>query len=407
MMLTAVAVDMILLFLALETFSIALYVLSGFARDERESQEAGLKYFLMGAFASAFLLYGIALIYAATGTTNLIAIGQHISGTPIGPTADFSTITQAFPHTLWIGFALALSALCFKIALVPFHQWTPDVYMGAPVSVTGFMAAGTKAAAFAALVRYLWTGFPALETVWVPALAAIALLSMFLGNLSALFQSDMKRMLGYSAVAHGGYVLVAVIAGPPNGIGAAVFYLLAYAFMNLGAFGVLAAIGPILRDEPAADQGPESARAVRDASSLADLRGLANNHLSLATALTIFLVSLTGIPPMAGFIGKWYIVSAAVDSWLVILAAAVVINSVLSALYYLRPVLVMFVESPSKSPSERQLRERPILVPSPLAAAIAVCAAATLLAIVFSGPLVSAADSADSLIQYVASAAVH
>ncbi|MCB0216580.1 MAG: NADH-quinone oxidoreductase subunit N [Caldilineae bacterium] len=362
MMLLAVANDLVLVFLAIETFSIALYVLSGFLRGHRFSQEAAFKYFVLGAFSAGFLLYGIALVYAATGTTNLTLIAWVLEGE-----------IHALPPLLFVGFGLMLVGLGFKVAMAPFHQWTPDVYEGAPTTVTAFMAAGTKAAAFAALIRILWSGFGPVAPAWAPLLASLALLTMVVGNLAALVQVDLKRMLAFSAVAHAGYLLVAVVAGGPAGDGAALFYLLAYALMNLGAFGVLMAIGPV---------GPEG----RDATNLADLKGLARRHPGLALALAIFLLSLTGLPPMIGFLGKWYIFQAAVGSGYTWLAVAVMVNSVVSAFYYLRPIVLMtMAEAEPDLPA--------ITVPTASAMAIAVSALLVVTALILGQPLVSAAQA--------------
>ncbi len=360
MMLLTLANDLVMIFLAIETFSIALYVLSGFLRDRRASLEAAFKYFVLGAFSAGFLLYGIALVYASTGSTNLSLIGHLLEHEQVGVTP-----------LLLVGFGLMLVGLGFKVAIVPFHQWTPDVYEGAPKTVTAFMAAGTKAAAFAALLRVLWTGFGPLADSWAPALAFLALATMIIGNLSALVQEDLVRMLAFSAVAHAGYLLVAVVAGGPEGEGAMLFYLLVYALMNIGAFACILAIGPV---------GEEG----RDATNLRDLKGLAARHPGLALALSIFLFSLTGLPPTAGFLAKWYIFQAAVGAGYAWLAVAVVIASVLSAFYYLRPIVMMTMAAPEdEAPA--------IQVPQGSAVAIAVSALLVATALVFGGPLVSAA----------------
>lgn len=361
MMLLAVANDLVLIFLAIETFSIALYVLSGFLRDERPSQEAAFKYFLLGAFSAGFLLYGIVLIYASTGSTNLTLIA-----------AVLEQQIETLPPLLYVAFGLMLVGLGFKVSIVPFHQWTPDVYEGAPTTVTAFMSAGTKAAAFAALIRVLWTGFAPISDQWIPVLSLLALLTMVVGNLAALVQSDLKRMLAYSAVAHAGYLMVAVIAGLPAGASAALFYLLVYALMNIGAFAALLALGP---------QGPEG----RDATSLSDLRGLSARHPGLTIALTIFLLSLTGLPPMAGFLGKWYVFQAAIDAGLNGLAIAVVLSSVVSAFYYLRPVVLMTMAEPEADAPKIELA-------TPSAVVLAVTALVLASAMLLGRPLVSAAQ---------------
>jgi NADH-quinone oxidoreductase subunit N len=351
MMLVSMANDLILIFLGIETFSIALYVLAGFLRGERISQEAALKYFVLGAFAAGFLLYGIALIYAATGTTNLVLLGTILAAQ-----------ANNLPAMVYVALGLILVGLGFKVAMAPFHQWTPDVYQGAPLTVTAFMAAGTKTAAFAALARILWVGFAPLAEVWVPLLGALAVVTMVVGNLAALVQADLKRMLAYSAVAHAGYLLVAVVAGPAaGGTSAMLFYLLVYAVTNLGAFGALAAIGPV---------GKEG----RDATQLDDLRGLARRHAALAFALALFLLSLTGLPPTAGFLGKWGIFQASINAEQAWLATLMVLNSVLSAFYYLRPVVIMTTVDPTDP--------APIAVPTASSLTVAGTALVVALAIV-------------------------
>lgn len=342
MMMVASARDLLVVFLGIETLSIALYVLAGFARTRLASNEAALKYFLLGAFATGFLLYGIALIYAATGQTSLARIGE------LGPTG-FAT---ASPHLLHIGMALLLIGLGFKAALVPFHQWTPDVYEGSPTPVTAFMAVGAKAAAFAALLRVFPGAFgdPANAPLWHDIVLVMAVLTMTFGNVVAVAQSSLKRMLAYSSIAHAGYALIGVLAAGPeashdtgapgvgSAVGSVVFYLIVYAIMNLGAFAALVYF------ESAHEAKPGEVWDVEDANlTVDDLRGSAARHPLAAAAFTVFLLSLAGIPPLAGFFGKLYIFQAAMRQGLYGLLIVAVLNTVISVYFYLRPVIAMYL----------------------------------------------------------------
>lgn len=331
MMLMGAANDLIIIFIALELVSIPLYVLSGIRRPDLLSEEAALKYFLLGAFASGFIVFGIALIYGATGSTRLPAVWQAVSAIVEGGS---STV-----YLLLLGVGLVAVSLSFKVAAVPFHMWTPDVYEGAPTPVTAFMSVGTKTASFAALLRVLLVGLPTLviaqgtRAAWVDALAVMAALTMILGNLAAIWQTNLKRLLAYSSIAHAGYVLVAVAAaGHPGvadrGVQAALLYLLAYTFTNLGAFAVVIAV------ERNDGSGVE----------LENFTGLGRQHPLLALLMTLFLLSLTGIPLTAGFVGKWYVFLSAVDAGLVWLAVLGVVTSVFGAYYYLRVVVAMFLQ---------------------------------------------------------------
>ena len=326
MMLMAAATDLIVIFLGLEIMSISLYILAGFNGRQFASAEAGMKYFILGAFASAFFLYGAALTYGATGTTNLAEIGAWLSGgSPFSPNPD--------PMAL-VGLALLLIGFAFKVAAVPFQWWTPDVYQGAPTSVTAFMSVGAKAAGFAALIRVLYVSFgdSAYAAEWTLALAVLAVLTITFGNLAALAQSDVKRMLGYSSIAHAGYILVGVAAGNQSGVRAVLFYLLPYAFMTVGAFAVAAVIER--RDE--------------FSTTLRDYDGLSQREPLLAAAMAIFMLSLTGIPPLVGFWGKLFVFRAAVEAGLTWLAVVGVINSVISAFYYLGVVVHMVMRDPAQ-----------------------------------------------------------
>ncbi len=316
MMFLGGAEDLIVLFLGLEVMSVAVYVLAGYNRANAFSAEAALKYFLIGAFASGFLLYGIALVYGATGTTNLSLVGAQLAG-------------KSLPLMAALGLGLLLIGFGFKVAAVPFHMWAPDVYDGSPTPVTGFMATGVKAAAFASLVRVLMEAFPSAVSLWQPIVAAMAIASMVLGNLVALTQRSLKRMLAYSSIAHAGYLLTAAWPGSPAGAGAVLLYLLAYSLTTLAAFGFLAALG----------RGGE-----RDVT-LDDLAGLAATRPGIAFGLTVCMLSLLGFPGTFGFIGKWYILTAVVAEGHYILPVIVVLTSVVSAGYYLPVIMAMYMRS--------------------------------------------------------------
>jgi NADH-quinone oxidoreductase subunit N len=315
MMFLGGAEDLIVLFLGLEVMSVAVYVLAGFNRASPSSAEAALKYFLIGAFASGFLLYGIALVYGATGTTNLSLAGAQLAGRGLSPMAA-------------LGLGLLIIGFGFKVAAVPFHMWAPDVYDGSPTPITGFMATGVKAAAFAALVRVLMETFPGAANVWQPIIAGLAIASMVLGNLVALAQRSLKRMLAYSSIAHAGYLLAAVWAGTPAGAGAVLLYLLAYSLTSLAAFGLLAVLG----------RGGE-----RQVSN-DDIAGLAASRPGIAFGLSVCMLSLLGFPGTFGFIGKWYILSAVVAEGQYWLPVIVVLTSVISAGYYLPVIMAMYMK---------------------------------------------------------------
>jgi len=317
MMLMGGAADLLVVFLGLELMSLSAYVLAGIRRRSPASAEAALKYFLLGAFASGFLLYGIALVYGATGSTNLYTIALQLVDAQAG----------ARPM-LGIGVALLLVGFGFKVSAVPFHMWAPDVYDGAPTPVTAFMATAVKAAGFAALMRIALIAFGEASATWQTTIWWLALATMAAGNLVALAQRRLKRMLAYSSIAHAGYLLVAVAAASPSGGSAFVFYAFAYTAMTLGAFAVLAAVG-------------------RDGESdvlIDDLDGLAARRPWLAFAMTVFMLSLLGFPGTAGFIGKWLILTAAVDAGQTSLAVLLVLASVLSAGFYLPVVMAMYMK---------------------------------------------------------------
>ena len=314
MMLLASANDLIVVFLAIELMSLSLYVMAGIFKTRLVSSEASMKYFLLGALASSFLLYGIALVYGATGSTGFERIAAALGEQR--PSAMFLT-----------GVGLVLVGFGFKISAVPFHMWAPDVYEGAPTSVTVLIATGSKAAAFAALIRLLGGGLRSAQPDTTTVLWVLAALTMTVGNVVAVAQSNLKRMLAYSSVAHVGYMLVGLVAGGAGGAGAVLFYLLAYAFTTAGAFGV------ILLCE----------RERGEAVDVRDYGGLARRHPLLAAALTLFLLSLIGIPPLAGFFAKFYLFGAAIRAGYVALAVIAVLNSAVAAYYYLRVVVYMYM----------------------------------------------------------------
>jgi len=324
MMLMATATDLLVVFLALEVLSLAVYVMTGLRRESPEATEAAFKYFLLGGFSSAFFLYGIAFTYGVTGSTHLDRIGQLMSA-------------QAAPATPMqrLALALLLVGFGFKISAVPFQMWTPDAYEGAPPAVAGFMSTGVKAAAFAAFARVFLAAFEPLRPEWSAIVWVIAAATMVVGTIVGVVQTNVKRMLAYSSIAHAGYLLVALVSGNDVGRGAILFYLLAYAVSNLGAFGVIALLETTERPN---DQ-------------VRDYAGLWNGHPGLAALMTVFLLSLGGFPPLAGFIAKWYVFSAAVKAGYYWLAIIGVLTSVVSVFFYLRIVVMMYM-----TPSEATAR---------------------------------------------------
>ena len=319
MMVMGSATDLIVVFLALETFSLALYIMCSLNRSNPRSSEAGMKYLLLGAFASAFFVYGAALIYGATGSTQYSAIAAAL----LGSTGQLGL--------LYPGIALLVVGFGFKVSLVPFHMWTPDVYQGAPTPVTAFMSVGTKAAAFAAFIRVLLSALPTEHATWSWMLAILAVVTMTLGNFAALRQGSLKRMLAYSSIAHAGYVLVGLVGGTAGSANAAIFYLFTYAFMNIGAFAVIIVL------ERANENDALQNRAA----------GIGKRWPMLALVMAIFMFSLSGVPPLAGFFGKLFVFKAAVDGGFAWLAAVAMLNSAVAAYYYLRVTVAMYLEEPT------------------------------------------------------------
>ena len=322
MMLMASATDLLVIFLALEVLSLAVYVLTGLRRESPAGAEAAFKYFLLGAFSSAFFLYGIAFAFTISGSTRLDQLGTAIAS---GPNQTLALLAVGL---LAVGF-------CFKVSAVPFHMWTPDAYEGAPTIVTAFMSTGVKAAAFGAFARVFLSALEPMQEHWVPMLSAIAIATMVLGAVMGVLQNNIKRMLAYSSIAHAGYLLLGIIAGNSAGKSAVLFYLLTYAVANLGALGIVSLLGT----------------ASRPHDQLRDFGGLWKTRPALAGLMTVFLLSLGGFPPTAGFIGKWYIFSAAVQEghyWLAIIG---VLSSVVSVFFYLRIVVMMYMTEDDAAPA--------------------------------------------------------
>jgi len=352
--LMAAGSDLILIFLGLEISSISTYILAGYLRHDPRSGESALKYFFLGSFATAFLLYGVALAYGATGSTRLDVIRQAIQKNEANP-----ALIAAAAGLLFVG-------LGFKVSAAPFQVWTPDVYQGAPSPVAAFLSTGPKAAAFAVFLRVFLSALPSAGGGWGWLLWVSALLSMTIGNFAALVQTDVKRMLGYSSIAHAGYVLVAFAARTEIGTAAAMFYLAAYAFMNIGAFVVVSHF---------ANRGEQY-------TAIEDYAGLAGRQPLLAALLGIFLLSLVGIPLTGGFFGKFYIFRAAVNGGLIWLAVLGLLNSAVAAYYYLRVIVVMYMHEPKQ---EGPAPVEPM--PASIAATLVLSAAATFLLGVVPGPV--------------------
>ena len=316
MMLMAIANDLLIIFLALEVFSLSIYVLTGLRRETFASTEAAFKYFLLGGFSSAFFLYGIAFTYGIVHSTRLDRIG-----------AAMAAQSGAASPLVLVALGLLLVGFAFKVSAVPFHMWTPDAYEGAPTIVTGFMSTAVKAAAFAAFARVFLSALDPLRAEWMPVVWVLAICTMILGTVVGVAQTNVKRMLAYSSIAHGGYLLVALVAGNAAGKASILFYVLVYAITNLGAFAVIALLGT--RDKPV--------------EQLNDFKGLWYSRPIASFFLTVFLLSLGGFPPTAGFVAKWYVFTAAVSAGEYSLAIIGLLTSVVSVFFYLRVVVMMYM----------------------------------------------------------------
>jgi NADH-quinone oxidoreductase subunit N len=366
-MLMASANDLIVLFLGLEILSIALYILTGYHRRRAESGEAAMKYFVLGAFSSALFLYGVALSYGATGSTNLTEIAAFLANNVVVSNG-----------VLLAGMALLLVGLGFKVAAVPFHTWTPDVYQGAPTPATGFMAAVAKAAGFAGLLRVFFSTFSTLRLEWQPIVWVIAVITLIVGSVLALVQTDVKRMLAYSSISHAGYVLVGLQAGTSKGVAGALFYLLAYTFMVLGSFAVVTVVG---------GRGD-------DAHTLDAYRGLAKRRPGLALAFAVLLMAQAGVPFTTGFFAKFYVILAAVSAHSYGLAIIAMLAASVAAFFYLRVIVYMFMSGDETE--EAPARPR-LVVPGTIGIALAITLAFTLVVGVAPSPVIDFARRATLL----------
>ena len=356
----ALANDLIVFFLGLETLSLAVYILAAMHRRRYESQEAGMKYFVLGAFSSTFLLYGIALIYGATGSTNLVEISNFLNN---------QALTQ--DGLLLGGIALLIVGLTFKVGAVPFHSWTPDVYHGAPTPIVAYMASGVKVAGFAGLLRILSTTFVSVVDDWVPAIEVIAALTLLIGSLTAIVQTDVKRMLAYSSISHAGFILLGVLAASERGTAAALFYLASYTFLVTGTFGVLTVL---------------SGEGDRD-FSFETFRGLGKRRPVLSFALMIFLLAQAGVPFTSGFFAKFEVIAAAVDSENYWVAVVAMIAAVIGAFLYIRILVSMYLEDDDGN-------HEPVVIPRTVGVVIAAGVVVTVLFGIFPGLLDGLAQDA-------------
>ena len=363
----ASANDLIVLFLGLEILSIALYVLAGFHPRRPESKEAAMKYFVLGAFSSALFLYGVALVYGSTGTTNLQSIRLFLAS---------NVATNG--GVLFAGAALLLVGLGFKVAVVPFHTWTPDVYQGSPSPATGFMAAAAKAAGFAGLLRIFFSTFSTLRFDWRPIVFVLAVVTLLVGSVLAVVQTNIKRMLAYSSISHAGYVLIGLQAATAAGIAGSLFYLLAYTFMVLGSFAVITAVG-----QPG-DSHHE----------LSDYKGLASRRPAMAFAFTILLLSQAGVPFTTGFLAKFYVISAAVQSRSYALALVGMLSAVIAAFFYLRVTVLMYTPLPAGD----EAPPRRLAVPAATGLVLAVAATFTVAFGLVPSPMIHFARQATLLL---------
>jgi NADH-quinone oxidoreductase subunit N len=356
MMIMAGGIDLITIFIGLETMAISFYILAGFIKPNQRSNEAAVKYFLLGAFSLGILLYGMSLMYGLSGTTNLRAMATIFAGQERDPRLALAVI-------------LVVAGVGFKIAAVPFHMWAPDVYEGAPTPITAFLSVGSKAASFAMLLRIFIEGLPSMSADWRMLFEALAIITMTIGNLAALTQTNLKRMLAYSSIAHAGYVLIGIVAGTPRGVSATLIYLLIYSFMQLGAFAVIVMMR---RQDVVGDE-------------LKDFAGLHVRHPLAAFAMLLFMLSLGGIPPTAGFMGKFWLFGAAIEAGYVWLAVIGVLNSAVSLYYYIRIVVFMYLKPPTAG-------SQPVMNPS-LSLALAVAVVATLVLGIYPRALFDFAES--------------